>query len=514
MKRKIKSKKYGRGDSFKRIYLIAPRHPENFWSMQGTAELFGAKTLMPNSALATLMALTPEDVNIEYVLGDENVSKIDFTLPCDLVAVTGNTIHQKRIHEICRAFRSKGVKVALGGTYSTINPELCEELADYLFIGEAEYTWPEFLHEWTRGKARPVYHQKEYIDMKESPAPDWDLINPNDYLNINVQTSRGCPNNCEFCDVIQYVGRRYRTKSPGQILREVKNAHGIGARSIFFSDDNFLGNQKFTRELLGGLIEWNSLQSKPLSFSTQITLQVADDEELLKMFADARFSVLFLGVETVRKESLKEVKKEHNLKYDLNTRIRRISRFGIVPFIGLIVGFDNDDESIFDELFEFIEETYNPIVGISLLNAPKNTPLYKRLQKENRIIGDDFSGEWQLATNVVPRQMSLEVMTRKYWNLFNKIYTPDFFNRRCDRWIREIKYFTEIYTNKKFDFKQFLNIFKLLSFLLFSANRDLRSVFVKNIRNTYRFNPRLMKRIFTLLAQYRHFYDFTLKHNK
>ncbi|HBI47522.1 MAG TPA: hypothetical protein DDX93_02190, partial [Smithella sp.] len=140
----MKTKRYGSGDHFKRIYLIAPKHPENFWSMQGTVSILGAKTLMPNAALATLMALTPPDVNVEYILCDENVSKLDWNMPCDLVAVTGATLHTKRIHELCFGFRQRGVKVALGGAYASINHDQCKDLADYLFIGEAEYTWPEF----------------------------------------------------------------------------------------------------------------------------------------------------------------------------------------------------------------------------------------------------------------------------------------------------------------------------------------------------------------------------------
>ena len=157
---RMKTKCYGSGDHFKRIYLIAPKHPENFWSMQGTVSILGAKTLMPNAALATLMALTPPDVNVEYILCDENVSKLDWNMPCDLVAVTGATLHTKRIHELCMGFRQRGVNVALGGTYASINHDQCEDLADYLFIGEAEYTWPEFLHEWIRKKARLFFYSR------------------------------------------------------------------------------------------------------------------------------------------------------------------------------------------------------------------------------------------------------------------------------------------------------------------------------------------------------------------
>lgn len=509
----MKTKCYGKGKQFKKIYLIAPRHPENFWSMQGTVDLFGAKTLMPNAALATLMALTPEDVCVEYSLCDENTGRIDFHYKCDLVVVTGSTLHQKRIREICGRFRAAGVKVALGGTHVSLNPDLCEELADHLFIGEAEYTWPEFLHDWACGRAKPVYEQKKHIAMRDSPAPDWSLIHPGDYLNMNVQTSRGCPNRCDFCDVIQYVGREYRTKSVEQILVEVVNAHKLGARTVFFSDDNFLGNKKFTARLLGELIAWNVCQKRPLSFSTQITVEVADDEELLRMFADARFSVLFLGVETVRKESLAEVNKQQNLKHDIYERMRRISRFGIVPFIGLIVGFDHDDETVFTDLYEFIDSTNSPIAGISLLNAPRNTPLYKRLQKEKRIIGDDFSGEWQLGSNIVPKNMSREVLLHNYRKLFMKLYDPEDFSKRCDNWLREIEYFPAIYTNKKSDPKQIAHIFRVIYFLLFEAGPVLRSVFLKNIMRTYSFNPLLMKKVFTLLGQYRHFYDFARKGN-
>jgi len=490
---------------------VAPRHPKSFWSMQGTVDLMGAKTLMPNSALATLMALTPRDVNVEYILGDENISKVDFNMPCDLAVVTGATLHSERIKELCTGFRRGGIPVALGGTYSSINPEQCKGVADYLFIGEAEYTWPEFLRQWIQGQPAPVYIQKTFVDMKDSPAPDWSLIKMDDYLNMSVQTSRGCPNRCDFCDVIQYVGNQYRTKSSDQIIMEIKNAHALGARTVFFSDDNFLGNKRFTEELLPKIIEWNTLQNRPLSFSTQITVQVGDDIDLLKMFADARFSVLFLGVETVREESLKEVNKFHNLNRDIRERIRRISEYGIVPFLGLIVGFDHDDLSVFDELYDLIDGTASPIAGISLLNAPRNTPLFKRLEKEGRLVGDDFSGEWQFHTNIIPKQMDRELLLKNYRELYKRIYNPASFNRRINQWLSQVDYFTDLYHNRKGDVRQIYDMIKIIKFLLFKADPALRSVFVKNMIETRKINPLLMRRAFTLLAQYRHFYDFMME---
>ncbi len=508
-----KVKRYGTGPNYKTIYLVAPEHPENFWSMQGTVDLLGAKTLMPNSALATLMALTPDDVNIAYILCDENVSEIDFDLKCDLVAITGATLHAHRIDVLCRTFRDKGIPVALGGTYATIEAEACRDIADYHFIGEAEYTWPEFLRQWVCNKTGKVkvYKQAEYINIQDSPAPDWSLINVHDYLNISVQTSRGCPNRCDFCDVIQYVGRQYRTKTTDQIMAEVQNAHTIGARTIFFSDDNFLGNKRFTKKLLSCLVKWNLQQTRPLSFSTQITVEVADDENLLKMFADTRFTVLFLGVETVRKASLKEVHKSHNLKYDIFARIERISRFGLIPYIGLIVGFDNDDLSVFNDLYNFIKKTASPIAGISLLNAPKFTPLYERLKKEGRLAEDDFSGEWQLYTNIIPKQMTREDLIEHYRTLFKKLYEPELFEARLEQWLKNVAYGNNDYINKKLDPKQLLFGYRIFKHFILKEHPQVRRLFFRAMQKTWKINPKLMRRFFTLITQYSHFYHFVNK---
>lgn len=492
----------------KRIYLIAPRNARNFWSMEGTAHLFGAKALMPPAALATLMALTPEDLPIQYVLCDENTDSIDWNLPCDLVAITGYTLHSERIQELCRDFAMREIPVALGGTYASICPEQCGELADYLFIGEAEHTWPRFLREWMAGKARPLYHQQEHVDLSDSPPPDWSLINHKHYLEIPVQTTRGCPHNCDYCDVVPLMGRRVRTKSVSQVMTELQHIEAMGAHSVFFSDDNFIGKPKFTRELVQALVEWNTTLAHPLSFSTQITLQVADDEDLLKSMADARFGVLFLGVETVRRDSLAEVHKAHNLNKDPVERIRRLSRYGLVPFIGLMVGFDHDDKQVFGELEQFMEESRAPITGISLVNAPRNTPLYHRLEQEGRIRGGDFSGEWQLGSNVIPKLMTTEELEQGYWDLFVRLYEPESFEERLREWLLQVDYFTPLYTKKKKDLSQIGHIMAVMKYLLFEAPPDVRAMIWRNIKWTWHHNPKQMRRVFTFLGQYKHFYHF------
>jgi radical SAM superfamily enzyme YgiQ (UPF0313 family) len=225
----------------KRIYLVNPKNPENFWAMKGALDIVGKhKTLMPNIALLTIIALTPKDADIEYVVCDENITPVDWNIPCDLVGITGYTLQFERMSIISAKFRERGIPVAVGGIYATIDPDKVTNIADHLFIGEAEYTWPQFLRDWTANKARPVYRQDEFIDMKDSPAPDLSYMTAKNYHYFSVQTSRGCPNDCDFCDVVRVVGRKYRSKSIDQILREVKNAHASGAETIFFSDDNFV----------------------------------------------------------------------------------------------------------------------------------------------------------------------------------------------------------------------------------------------------------------------------------
>jgi radical SAM superfamily enzyme YgiQ (UPF0313 family) len=504
----LKVKRYGAGDSFRRIHLIAPKQMNNFWSLQGAVDLLGYKTLMPNSALATLMALTPAGVNIEYVLTDENISPVDWELPADLVAVTGTTCHRERIKELCLEFRHKGVPVALGGPFASVDPENCRGLADYHFVGEAEYTWPEFLHEWTAGRGEPYYRQETPIELRTSPVPDWSLVRADDYMVMNVQTSRGCPHRCDFCDVIRYIGRKFRTKSVEQILAEIKNVHAAGGRTVFFSDDNFVGNKGFTKRLLAAVYEWNAVQERPLSFSTQLTVDVADDEELLQLMAQTRLSVAFIGVETVRPESLEEVHKSHNLKRDNRDRLRRISEYGIVPFVGMVVGFDHDDLSIFDDIYQFLEDTNCPVVSLSLLNAPKGTPLFERLEKEGRLVGDDWRGEWHADTNIVPKNMTREQLVDGHRALFQKIYDPVLFDRRLKGWLAGVEYFSPLYKNKKTDFRQFLGLVNLIRHVVFRADPRVRSLILRNIYWTLRHKPKLMRRTISMLAYYRHYYEF------
>ena len=495
-----------------KIYLINPKTPENFWAMRGALDIVGKrKTLMQNTALLTLIALTPRDLEVEYIYCDENITPIHWDTKCDLVGLTGFTLQFERMGIISARFRKQGQLVAIGGIFATINPDKAKLICDYLFIGEAEYTWPQFLRDWVQGQAKSVYVQETFVDIKDSPPPDLSYIKAESYHYFSLQTSRGCPNNCDFCDVVQVTGRKYRNKSLDQIMTEVKKARAFGAETIFFSDDNFVVNRKFTIELLKEIIKWNRTLDKPLSFSTQATVMIGADEEIVKLLADARFTVIFLGVETINKDCLGEVNKGQMAQYDPFQGIPRISRYGIIPFVGMIVGFDHDTPAVFQEIEDFLDQTSSPFASISVLNAPNHTPLYERMKREGRLI-EDFQGFWHLTTNIIPKQLTSEQLSVGQKQLFKKLYDPEHFERRMIGWLKNVNYFPDFYSTRKKNLFRVNLLIKIFFHFNWRVPASVRVMFWKILKESWRINPRLISRSISLLVQYWHYYSFT--HNE
>lgn len=495
-----------------KIYLINPKNPENFWAMQGALNIIDKhKTLMQNTALLTLIALTPKDLEVEYIYCDENVTPIDWDTKCDLVGITGFTLQFERMIQISARFREKGLPIAVGGIHATINPEKTATLCDHLFIGEAEYTWPRFLRDWFQDRTQKVYEQKTFVDIKDSPPPDLSYIKAENYHYFSLQTSRGCPNNCEFCDVVRVTGRKYRNKSIDRIMLEVKKARAFGAETIFFSDDNFVVNRKFTMALLQEIINWNRTLDRPVSFSTQATIMIGADEEILKLLADARFSVIFLGLETINKDCLEEVNKGQLAQYDPFQVIPRISRYGIMPFIGMIVGFDHDSPAVFEEIEDFFVKTSSPFVSISILNAPNHTPLYERMKREGRLV-EDFQGFWHQTTNIIPKQLTSDQLDLGQKQLFKKLYEPEYFEGRMIGWLRNVQYFSDLYSMRKKNLFRTVLIMKVLFHFTFRVPSSIRIMFWNILRESWRINPRLISKAVSHLVQYWHYYDFTHNH--
>ncbi|RUA03474.1 MAG: hypothetical protein DSY89_00670 [Deltaproteobacteria bacterium] len=489
------------------IYLIAPRTPDSFWNMQGTLDAVGVKALMPSVALSTLISLTPPEVTVQYHYCDENVSTIDWELACDLVAISGFTLHAKRIAELFRKFGDRGIPVALGGALATLDTELARPMADHLFVGEAEYTWPAFLKEFSANRARPVYIQKNFVDINDSPPPDWTFINGKNYLYMAVQTARGCPNHCDFCDAVRLIGHKHRCKPIDQVITEVNSLYKAGCEVIFFSDDNFMVSQRYTKKLLQRLIEWNTSLPHPVQFACQTDVRITDNETLLQLMADARFSAVFLGIESLRRECLEEISKGHLYRPDMTSRIRRMAHYGLLPFIGLIVGFDADDENTFDEIELFLNEAGIPTVSISVLNAPEGTPLHERLLSSGRI-DEQFAGVWHFSTNIVPLSGSRKEMLSRHRRLFLRLYEPGHFESRTLRWLRQVGYFPSIYIQKRRPGANLLKIGRIIRHYTFRVPAPVRRTFFSILYQTFRIDPQLVRKAITIMTQYCHYYTF------
>jgi len=388
----------------------------------------GKRCVFPNLALPTVAALTPAPH--EVVLCDENVEPIDFDTDADVIGITGFVVHRRRMFEIAEAFRERGKLVVAGGPFATLCPEELRGKVDVLFVGEAEYAWPEFVRDYETGHWRTEYEQDDKPSMLDSPVPRFDLLRVDRYRSMAIQFARGCPFNCEFCDIIVMYGRRPRTKSVAQVLAEVEAIHALGVSDIFVVDDNFIGNKRDAKALLAALVEWQEARGYPIEFMTEVSLNVAQDGELLGLLKRAHFGVIFVGIESPRAASLQETKKTQNMREDIVTSVHRIQAAGIEVMAGMIVGFDNDDLSIFEEQFRFIQEARIPISMTGMLNAVPKTPLHARLKEAGRLIAESVGDQFAF-TNIVPSGMSRLELYEGYRALLNRLYDYRNYRRRA-----------------------------------------------------------------------------------
>ena len=411
-----------------KLYLIAPKNPESFWTFDRILPSLRKRCVFPNLALPTVAGLNPP--THEVVLCVENVEPIDFDTDADVVGITGFVIHKRRMFEIAEAFRRRGKLVVAGGPFATLCPEELHDKVDVLFVGEAEYTWPQFVRDYEAGRWQTEYRQEEKPSMLDSPLPRFDLLRVDRYRSMAIQFARGCPFNCEFCDIIVMYGRRPRTKSTAQVLAEVEAIHVLGVVNIFVVDDNFIGNKKEAKELLRALAAWQEARHYPLEFMTEVSLNVAQDDELLALMKQAHFTTLFVGIESPRAASLLETKKTQNTREDIVTSVHRIQATGIEVMAGMIVGFDSDDPSIFEEQFQFIQQARIPISMTGMLNAVPKTPLQARLKAAGRLIADSV-GDQFVFTNVVPGGMSRLELYEGYRSLLRRLYSYRAYRRRA-----------------------------------------------------------------------------------
>src|SRR5947209_8852019 len=399
-----------------------------------SSEVFAARGLPPaiataDLAIATVAALAPDDFQIR--LCDENVSAVDYETEVDFVGITGKVSQWGRMKAIADSFRARGKIVVIGGPYASLSPEVVRPHCDILIRGEMEEIAGKIFSDLRSGN-----WDDEYVgtrpDLRTSPIPRWDLYPNARAIMGTVQTSRGCPFECEFCDVIEYLGRKQRHKPVDQVIAELDQLYRLGYRTAFLADDNFTFYRARAKELLAGIRDWNARQTAGrFRFTTQVSIDAAGDEELLAMCADAGLTHVFIGIETPNEESLREAKKRQNLKKNLLEEIQRFVDFGISVDCGMIVGFDGDDTSIFSRQYEFAMATAVPIFSLGTLVAPAATPLHARLEKEGRLDhkGSEIAaGPWN--TNIIPKLMSREQLFEGVKWLCNSLYRPEAFEER------------------------------------------------------------------------------------
>jgi radical SAM superfamily enzyme YgiQ (UPF0313 family) len=373
-------------------------------------------------------------------LVDENTEELrDEDLAwADMVFVGAMALQRKAAVRIIERCKGTGLKIVAGGPLFTAEPDAFDRV-DHLVLNEAELTLPEFIADLENGCAKRIYKADGYPDMQKTPIPLWDLIPMRRYASMNIQYSRGCPFNCEFCNITALFGRKPRTKTPRQVVAELDAIYKAGWRgNIFFVDDNFIGNKRSLKEhLLPALIEWRK-DKKGCLFFTEASINLADDPELMSMMADAGFESVFIGIETPDENSLAECCKTHNKNRDLLQDVRKIHRYGLQVMGGFIVGFDSDTPSIFQRQIDFIQKSGIVTAMVGLLQAPPGTRLFERLTREKRVFtefsGDNVDGR----TNIVPA-MGLDKLIDGYRAIMEQIYSPRLYYQRVRRMLGELK---------------------------------------------------------------------------
>jgi radical SAM superfamily enzyme YgiQ (UPF0313 family) len=422
-----------------KLLLINPRFPESFWSFSWAINKVtrDKKTINSPLGLATLAALTPAEWGITII--DENVEPIDWDFEADIVGVCGMGVQVARQKEILQHFRKRGVFTVAGGSYASLCPEEYYGLVDTVVAGESEKIWPQFCDDFVAGHPQKHYQETGEIDLVTSPVPRYDLLKLDVYQKVSLQFSRGCPFNCEFCDIIVMFGRKPRTKSPEQIGLELDLLRQHGVTNAFFVDDNLIGHLPQAQKLLAYLAAYQKKHNYRFSFGTEASLNMATDTELLQLFKAANFEWVFIGIESPNAESLKETKKNQNLREDIQTSIRTIYSYGIDIMAGFIVGFDSDDQDIFERQYQLIVGSGISVAMVALLYAIPKTPLYKRLKEAGRLEPVDILDNTRPTTNIVPQRMTREELVTGYLKLYQRLLRDRVTYQRLANKIRYLK---------------------------------------------------------------------------
>jgi len=425
-------------DKITKALFVYPETPVSFWSFKHAISFVGKKAAFPPLGLMTLAALMPKNYEIKLVDMNIEALKEKDILDSDIVFISAMIIQKESFQKVVTLCNSLGKKVVVGGPYPTSSHSQIEGV-DYFVLGEAENTLSEFITDYENGTARHLYLSETKPDITQTPPPRFDIVDMDKYATMMLQYSRGCPFNCEFCDIIELFGRVPRTKNPDQFINEMTILYDTGFRGgVFIVDDNFIGNKARVKKLLPEIIRFQEERGYPFELSTEASLNLAEDDELLSLMARAGFNMAFVGIETPVEASLLAINKQQNTKTDLLSSIHKIQKMGIEVTGGFILGFDDDPEDIFDRQIAFIQKSGIPMSMVGLLTALPNTQLYRRLVKENRILNESTGNNTHdLQLNFIPK-MDIDTLTEGYKRVVKAIYTPKNYYARCNTLLKNM----------------------------------------------------------------------------
>ena len=416
--------------------LVYPKYPDTFWSFKHILPYVSRKAAFPPLGLLTVAALMPEAW--EKRLVDVNVAPLrDADLAwADMIFISAMVVQEAGAKEVIARARAMGKCIVAGGPAFTAQPEQFQGV-DHFVLNEAEITLPPFLEDFARGMAKHLYTTPERPDISTTPIPLWNLINFHDYVTMAVQYSRGCPFDCEFCDIVVLNGRHPRVKSTDQMLREIGSLYDAGWRGpVFIVDDNFIGNIVSVKQFLPRLIDWQAQHNYPFKFMTEASINLAQDGELIRLMSKANFHKVFIGIETPSTDSLKECGKKQNVAIDFTKAITTLHQNGLQVMGGFIVGFDSDTEGIFDQQIRFIQKIGVVTAMVGILTAMPKTRLWQRLKSENRLLGSSTGENTDASLNFIPT-MRREALINGYKNLLATLYAPKCYYARINTFLRD-----------------------------------------------------------------------------
>jgi len=443
--------------------MVYPKYPDTFWSFKHALKFVSKKASFPPLGLLTVASILPEDWDKKLIDMNANSLTDDDIIWADYVFISAMSVQSESVEEVIHRCTNLNAKIVAGGPLFTSSPELYKDI-DHLVLNEAEITIPEFLKDLENGKAKNKYTTMEWADVTTTPLPLWDLVSLKNYTSMNIQYSRGCPFDCDFCDITVLYGRRPRTKTKEQIIAELDQLYFTGWRGpVFFVDDNFIGNKgKLKKEILPAISEWMIKRNHPFYLNTEVSLNLADDDRLMDLMVKAGFEAVFIGIESPNDDSLIECNKPQNRNRDMIKSINKIQDAGLEVQGGFIVGFDNDPITIFSKLTNFIQESRIVTAMVGLLNAPKGTKLQKRLYSEGRMLKDFNGNNTDISINFIPK-MNLNQLLEGYKKMLNTIYAPKQYYERVMLFLKnfEPKKKKVFHLNSNYIIALFKSMFKL-----------------------------------------------------